>query len=232
MHTRGFIPLYFGVALVFSATASFSGAMSSAPASAKPLPSLAVNNLDAHGLTESEALTLSDVLRARLMETGKFKVMERGEMETILKEQAFQQSGACNEEACMVEMGQLLGIEQILAGSIGRVGKAFSISVRIISVQSGEIIRSISHSYTGPIENLLTSEITVVAKQIAGIQPVIESRPVEASAKKSGNKVRRRVMIGGVAGIAVAGGAAAFFLLKDTKSEPGATSNVEVKWTF
>ena len=154
-------------------TAGVLHAETPATASSRPVPTLAVNNLTGHGLTESEVLTLTDVLRSRLMETGKFKVMERSEMETILKEQAFQNSGACTEEACIVEMGQLLGIEQILAGSIGQVGKAYSINVRIISVKSGEILKSVSHNYTGPIENLLTSEINVVAKKIAGIPLVM-----------------------------------------------------------
>ncbi len=215
--------------LFFIAIISPSGA-GAQPAS-PGIPTLAVNDLSAHGLTESEALTLSDVLRSRLMETEKFKVMERSEMEMILKEQAFQQSGACNEDACMVEMGQLLGIEQLLAGSIGKVGTAFSINVRIISVQSGEIIKSVSHTYTGPIENLLTSEITVVAKKIAGIQMVIEPRSEAVPVKKKRNTLRRKVIIGSVAVLAASGGAAAFFLLKkDNDDEP--TSTVEVKWAF
>jgi TolB-like protein len=200
-----------------------------------PVPTLAVNNLSSHGLTESEALTLTDVLRSRLMETGKFKVMERTEMETILKEQAFQNSGVCTEEACIVEMGQLLGIEQILAGSIGQVGKAYSINVRIISVKSGEILKSVSHNYTGPIENLLTSEIAVVAKKIAGIQMAIEPRSEAAPVKKKKNNIRRNVVLGTLAaGLVVGGGSAAFILLKkdDTPEANEQSSDVEVRWAF
>ena len=182
-------------------------------AASGPAPTLAVNNLTGHGLTESEVMTLTDVLRSRLMETGKFKVMERAEMETILKEQAFQNSGACTEEACIVEMGQLLGIEQILAGSIGQVGKAYSINVRIISVKSGEILKSVSHNYTGPIENLLTSEINVVAKKIAGIPLAINSSSTEAPpVQKKKNTLRRKVIIGTLAAAVVVGGGAGAFL--------------------
>ncbi|MBN1577964.1 MAG: cell wall synthesis protein CwsA [Chitinispirillaceae bacterium] len=209
-----------------------SATQSSGETASSHIPSLAVNNLSAHGLTESEALTLSDVLRSRLMETKKFKVMERSEMEMILKEQSFQQGGACNEEACMVEMGQLLGIEQLLAGSIGKVGKAFSINVRIISVQSGEIIYSVSHNYTGPIESLLTSEINVVAKKIAGIPLAIEPRPEAVPEKKRGNKLRRGVILCSVAVLAAGGGVAAFFLLRNDDEPEEPTSTVEVQWKF
>ncbi|MBN1759187.1 MAG: hypothetical protein JW863_12755 [Chitinispirillaceae bacterium] len=199
-----------------------------------PVPTLAVNNLTGHGLTESEVMTLTDVLRSRLMETGKFKVMERAEMETILKEQAFQNSGACTEEACIVEMGQLLGIEQILAGSIGQVGKAYSINVRIISVKSGEILKSVSHNYTGPVENLLTSEINVVAKKIAGIPLAIPASSTETPpVKKKKNTLRRKVIIGTLAAaVVVGGGTGAYLLLQKDKKDETTTSNVEVQWEF
>ncbi|MBN1306637.1 MAG: hypothetical protein JXA18_01880 [Chitinispirillaceae bacterium] len=219
--------------LVFSMALSLPAATQPGEgAAASRIPSLAVNDLIGHGLTESEAMTLSDVLRSRLMETKKFKVMERSEMEMILKEQSFQQSGACNEEACMVEMGQLLGIEQLLAGSIGKVGRAFSINVRIISVQSGEIIRSVSHNYTGPVENLLTSEINVVAKKIAGIPLAIEPRPVAVPEKRKGNKLRRGVIVSSMAVLAAGGGIAAFILLRKEDEPEAPTSTVEVQWKF
>ncbi len=215
-------------------TAGILHAETSAIVPSRTVPTLAVNNLTGHGLTESEALTLTDVLRSRLMETGRFKVMERSEMETILKEQAFQNSGACTEEACIVEMGQLLGIEQILAGSIGQVGKAYSINVRIISVKSGEILKSVSHNYTGPIENLLTSEINVVAKKIAGIPLAINSSSGETPpVTRKKNTLRRKVVIGTLAGaVLVGGGAGAFLLFNKDKKSDAATATMEVKWGF
>ena len=219
----------------FTLPLSYAAADDAAPVKTGPaIPTLAVNNLTAHGLTESEAMTLTDVLRSRLMETGKFKVMERAEMETILREQAFQNSGACTEEACIVEMGQLLGIEQILAGSIGQVGKAYSINVRIISVKSGEILKSVSHNYTGPIEGLLTSEISVVAKKIAGIRMAIEPVADEpAPVKKKKNTLRRKVVIGTLCvGVLAGGGAGALILLNKDKKSEEQTSNVEVRWAF
>jgi curli biogenesis system outer membrane secretion channel CsgG len=229
-------PFLFKCTLLIAALLVFASAAEQTTQKQQPetLPTLAVHNLEGHGLTESEAMTLSDVLRSRLMETKKYKVMERSEMETILNEQAFQQSGACTEEACIVEMGQLLGIEQILAGSIGKVGKAFSINVRIISVKSGEIIKSVSHNYTGPIENLLTSEITVVAKKIAGIETVVTPRaeneqPVK---KKGGNKLRRRIVVGTLAAAVVGGGAAAYFMMQNNEKKETPTSEVEVQWEF
>lgn len=190
------------------------------------IPYVAVTPLEGHGIAESEAATLTEVLSNELLNTGKFRVMERDRMNEILQEQGFQQSGACNDEACLVEMGQMLGIEQLIAGSIGKVGKAYSINVRIVSVATGEILRNVSHNYTGPIEDLLTHEMGVVAKKLAGKDPSVEPR--------TDTRNLRPVVIGGVAGAAalVGGGAAVFWFLRQRAGNGGEeeTAELEVAW--
>lgn len=189
-------------------------------------PLIALNSLLAQGITEHEAVTLTDVLRNELINTGKFQVMERGQMEEILKEQAFQMSGTCDEAACLVEMGQLLGIEQLFAGTIGMVGKAYSINVRIISVQTGKILKSVSHSYSGPIEDLLTGEMRTVAKLLIGD---------EKNIVKKINKKRRALFIAGGIGVAgLAGGAVFLIIGPDQKSQdtPLPSSDAEVNLTW
>lgn len=203
---------------------------SNEPAEQK-IPTIAVNNLEAQGITENEAATLSDVLRNKLINTGKYQVMERGEMETILKEQAFQQSGACSEAACIVEMGQVLGIEQVLAGSIGKVGRAYSISARVISVQSGEIIKSVSHHFTGPIEDLLTSEMDIVVQKMVGEQTVFKDKGT-LKRKRDKKKLKRNLFITG--GLIVVGGGVAAVLIATGENEPSEETNnmgsLEVSW--
>ncbi|MDP8207573.1 MAG: CsgG/HfaB family protein [Candidatus Electryonea clarkiae] len=70
--------------------------------------------------------TLSDRLRLELLNTGRFLVIERNAMEDILVEQGFQLSG-CTSDECAVQMGRLLGVDRIVAGSVGRVGETHSV---------------------------------------------------------------------------------------------------------
>jgi len=190
-----------------------------------PAPTVAVNNFEARGISPDEAATLTDVFRTRLMKTEKYQVMERGQMEAILKEQAFQQSGICTDQECIVEMGQILGIEQIIAGSLGKVGNAYSINVRIISVESGKIINSVSHSYTGPIEDLLTSEIGVVVNKLAGLETLYEPRAPKKRERNS-KKLKRNLIISGIGAVAVGGGVAALLIIKRSEE----TATLEVIW--
>ena len=128
---------------------------------------IAVNDLKGNGLSSSEVAIISDRLRLELFQTGAYIVMERGEMNTILQEMEFQNSGACDEASCMVEVGQLLGVSKIVAGSIGKIGNFYTISLRLIDVQSGKLEGSATHDYKGDISGLISNGISVVAKKLA-----------------------------------------------------------------
>jgi len=76
-------------------------------------------------------------------------------MEQIIKEQGFQQSG-CSTDECMVEVGKLIGVEKIIGGSISQVGNVFSVSARIVNVETGEIETTGVYDHMGNIGELLT----------------------------------------------------------------------------
>lgn len=115
---------------------------------------VAVLNLDANGISEMEARTLSDELRRFLVSSNEFQVLERDNMEAILKEQGFQQSG-CTSSECVVEAGKLLGVQKMVAGNIGKIGDLFNVTVRLIDVSSGKIVSNVAERYDGDIEGLL-----------------------------------------------------------------------------
>ena len=80
----------------------------------------------------------------------------KAKMYEILEEQGFQLTGCVSSE-CVVEAGQLLGVQLMLAGSLGRFGNLNIIDLRIIDVETSAIIRSISHEFEGRKELLFTS---------------------------------------------------------------------------
>lgn len=136
---------------------------------------VAVIPLDAKGVSEIEASVLTERLALELFRTGRFTVLERGKMEEILTEQDFQLTGCVSEE-CLVEVGQLLGVEQMMAGSVSRIGETYSVILRLISAESGAIVQVASYDHRGAIDELLSAGMRVVALSIAG-EPVEAERP-------------------------------------------------------
>ncbi len=129
---------------------------------------IAVLDLDAIGVTQAESQTLTDRLRSELVNTGAFTVIERGEMNEILTEQGFQQTG-CTSDACAVEIGKLLNVQRIVAGSIGKIGAVYTVSLRMIDVESGVIVMTVTEDCPCSIEKVLTTSMKNVARKLAGV---------------------------------------------------------------
>jgi len=109
-------------------------------------------------------------------------------MEEILKEQAFHQIG-CTSDECAVEVGELLSVRQILIGSISKVGTVFSVSARIVDVESGEIVNTEIDDFKGDISDLLTLRMLVVAKKIAGLDNETFTNRSSRSTVRGGQRV-------------------------------------------
>ena len=96
---------------------------------------IAVVDFDGKGVSDTDASALTDRLRTELYNSGHFKVVERDMMKEILNEQGFQQSGMTSDEY-FVEVGRLIGVEKIVGGSVNKVGNMYSVSARIVSVET------------------------------------------------------------------------------------------------
>ena len=83
------------------------------------------------------------------------ELVERSKRDEILKEQGFQQSGACDEGKCLVEAGQMLGVQKMVGGTIGKLGMMYVVELRIMDVKTGEIDQAFSRKYSGDVSNLL-----------------------------------------------------------------------------
>ncbi len=116
--------------------------------------SIAVLPLQANGISPSEAMVLTDELRSVMVQIAKYTVVERSNMESILKEQGFQLSG-CTSAECAVEAGKLLGVNKMVTGSVGKLGELYNINIRLFDVGTGRIEKTVSQKHEGSIEELL-----------------------------------------------------------------------------
>ena len=138
---------------------------------------IAVVDFDGKGVSDTEASALTDRFASELFNLGIYTLIERQRVGEILEEQGFQQSG-CTTAECAVEVGQLLGSQLIISGSISKVGNVFSVSSRIISVETGEIYKMSNHDHQGEIGKLLMTGINIaVNKLISGEVPNLKTAP-------------------------------------------------------
>lgn len=204
---------------------------------AQALPQVAVMPLESKGVPVSEVSVISDALTNELINSGRVRVLERGQMDQILKEQGFQQSGACDGGSCAVEMGRLLGVHQLVVGSVGRVGSTYVLNARTVDVKTGEVLRSVSRKRAGAIDEVLTVELPAMARDLVNVaQAGKGGEPVHDEGKQASEARGLSWVWWTAGGLAIAGGAAAALLLTG-KSEavpatiPVATADYNVTWS-
>lgn len=184
--------------------------------------SLAVSDLAARGINESEAAVISEQLRVEFTRAEQIRLIERSQMKEILKEQGFQQSGCTNEE-CAVEVGQLLGVKNIVIGSIGMAGSYTVLAVRIIDVGTGEIVVNKSVRTRGGIDKVLETGVREAADMLQKeLLPKRENpdRPV----------LKKALLIGGGGAVLIGGAITAYFMFNEKDdSESNPQENMEIK---
>jgi len=130
-----------------------------------PKTNIAVVDFAGKGVAADDASIISDRFRVELFNAGKHTLVEREMMNEIMKEQGFQNSGCVSDE-CIVEMGQLLGVGQIIGGSVNKLGQSFSVVARIIDVKTGKVTAAASVDDMNRIEDLLSKGIPELVKRL------------------------------------------------------------------
>ena len=85
-------------------------------------PTVAILDFEGEGVDAGDVKTLTERMRTEIGNTNAVRLIERKAVEKIMEEQGFQQSG-CTSDECAAEVGQLLGVQFMVSGSIGKWGK-------------------------------------------------------------------------------------------------------------
>ena len=133
---------------------------------AQQLPRIAVLPFNPEGVSESDASVLTRLFEAAVVNTGVFEVIEQSRAGDILEAQAHTLSG-CTDESCAVEIGKLLAAENIILGSVSKLGEMFIVTAKIIDVTTGKNIRA--DSVQGARIEEMTEQVNILAAKLAGL---------------------------------------------------------------
>lgn len=177
----------------------------------------AVFPVQSRGIDTNAVRIFEDALADALLRTGELRLVERSQMQSVLREQGFQESGACDASGCVVEVGKLLGIQQGVVSSLGRLGGAWVFNARLIDIGSGEILVSTQRSFEGNLNLAMQDLVPKVAKDLTNRK---KARSGTAGGDAEDGDGSSAVYWWTAGGLLVAGGtvAAALLLLDDGSS--------------
>ncbi|PKL39157.1 MAG: hypothetical protein CVV44_09840 [Spirochaetae bacterium HGW-Spirochaetae-1] len=98
---------------------------------------VAILDFQTYNCPQSVARVVGQMTNSRIFETKVFTLVEREEMEAILREMSLQQTG-CTDSSCAVQMGKLLSANKILTGTVLKMD-TFNIAVKVINVENGKV---------------------------------------------------------------------------------------------
>jgi LPXTG-motif cell wall-anchored protein len=167
------------------------------------------------GVSKEDAASLSDAFQGQIIETQEFIVVDRNRIKAILQEQGFQQSEACSQVECIVEVGKISGVEKMFAGTIGKLGELYTVNIQLIDIATAQILQNKSRRHAGAIEDLLTDIIPELAGEMA---KELTGKEVQVTTGTTGGSSSWLWYTLG--GVAVAGGVAALVLSKKSEEKP------------
>ncbi|MCB1175128.1 MAG: hypothetical protein KDK39_16255 [Leptospiraceae bacterium] len=140
------------------------------PLVAKTKPRLAILDLQPQpGVIAVVAEVSTSYLKEVMVASQQFTVIERSAINTILLEQAFQQSG-CTDTSCAVKIGRLLAANTLMFGKVTKIDERLVISAQVVNVEAGQIELAATETASGTndLERTSRALATKILKQMAG----------------------------------------------------------------
>jgi len=165
---------------------------------------IAVLDLEITGnIDKSISRPLTDSIRYEIVNLPDqmYEVFDRTNMDKIFKEQGFQQS-VCSQPGCAVELGRILGVGEIITGTVSKIGRTYYLSISLINVENGKIEGIAEDTCKCELDELIS-----VSKHLAIdlIKSSIEKKAATGETVTTGSVIKKEIVLG-LEFIAVKGG--------------------------
>jgi len=127
---------------------------------------IAVVEFIGSGVSNITAKTITNRFSYELSKTKRFEIIEREMMDKMLDEQKFQNSG-CVADQCVVEIGQMIGVNRIIAGNVSKIEDFYSLNIRLINVETGKILYQDMADHVGSTKDFMQVTVKNMALKMA-----------------------------------------------------------------
>jgi TolB-like protein len=115
------------------------------------------------GMKTGEAESVADMFAGALQNSQRFTVIERNQLNAIVKEQEFQ---SAQSEDGTAKAAKILAISKMFSGSVGMLGEDYVVSVKMIDVESSRVDYSHSWTYDDDLEDINEEFLPNIVREI------------------------------------------------------------------
>jgi len=118
-------------------------------------------------VSRDAAETLSDFFRSELTKTNRFNILDRDNIEKIIKENKFQATGLTDTKN-VVELGKLLNVQYIFVGTFSKLDGEFMLMVNMVNIKTGRIEKTESRTTSENSAQMKLRMTTYIAYSFIG----------------------------------------------------------------
>lgn len=161
---------------------------------------VAILDFRGSNVSANDAAAVTDFVRSAMIRAGGYVVVDKANMDKILSEQAFQQTG-CTSSECAVKLGKLLNVQKMVVGEYSVLEGVRYMTASLVDVESGRMER------TAQVKDFDAHTIDVAADRIVSQLTQVrvqaqEGAEIGAAGPAEPMEVRHRLVVGIGAGLA------------------------------
>jgi len=100
--------------------------------------SVAIYPIKASGATEKAvASALTSLLSSELTPSPRLAVIEEAMLKEVIARQLQNESDACDDTSCQVEIGKLVKAQKMITGDLVKLGTRYILSLKLVDIQTG-----------------------------------------------------------------------------------------------
>ena len=125
---------------------------------------ITVLDLSLEKISKSEGALIVDLLSSALIETERYRVIDRAQRTALLAEIVFAMSD-CTDEACQLKAGRMLAADRIIIGSAGILGTKYVLTLKMVEVETSVALHT-AYEIFGSMDELVAG-IVPLAKVLS-----------------------------------------------------------------
>jgi curli biogenesis system outer membrane secretion channel CsgG len=181
------------VMLALLAPATFAAEAKAKPNAPRRRQTVAVFPFDNNSIEGRKRLDflrewLPDAITTRLVESKQLLVVERAKLVRVLAEQKLGSSELASDET-KLRLGRILGAQTMIFGGFMAIGGALSVDARIVDVESGVVLRSVTErgspaeprTVAGKLSNELVRGLGLAVAKKAAASGVASNKSLRAA---------------------------------------------------
>lgn len=118
------------------------------------------------GVQKDVAEQVTLLLAAQLAKRKELKVLTIADVESVLTRDKLVQAAGCDSASCWTELAGALDTDEVVQGSVGKLGVALVLSISRIKVRTGMVLERVAETITPADASLLILRVPYAARTL------------------------------------------------------------------